>query len=110
MLNIRSKRDQLEKYSYLMSLFERNVTLFYTVLLSHFKELLPVIHNPTVRVACMKYSLMFRSIPKGMFITLQDKGRIYEILKNWPEKRIKLLVITDGEPLPTVSDSMMKLK
>ncbi|GMH44761.1 hypothetical protein BSKO_12713 [Bryopsis sp. KO-2023] len=96
MLNIRRSDDPLDKYTYLLSLFERNQTLFFRVLVENFEELLPIIHNPTVRMACRKYSLMFRSIPMGMFITLQDRGRVYSILKNWPEKRVKLMVITDG--------------
>ncbi|CAD7695703.1 unnamed protein product [Ostreobium quekettii] len=98
-LNVRGKADAMDKYTYLMSLHERNQTLFYRVLIENLEELLPVVHNPTMRLACQRYSLMFRSLPRGLFITLADRGRVYKILKNWPERRVKLMVCTDGENL-----------
>jgi len=34
---------------------------------------------------------------RGMYITLHDKGRVAQKLKEWPEQDIKVAVITDGE-------------
>eukprot|EP00803_Ostreobium_quekettii_P007370 evm.model.scf_89.7 EVM.evm.TU.scf_89.7 scf_89:27597-30512(+) len=99
LLNIRGMGDAMGRYAYLMSLHERNQTLFYRVLIDNLEELLPVVHNPTMRLACQRYSLMFRSLPRGLFITLADRGRVYKILKNWPERRVRLMVCTDGENL-----------
>lgn len=76
LLNIQSKSGPLEKFLYLQSLQERNERLFYRVVRENIADLLPIVGTPTVRVACREYSLMFRSSPKAMFLTLEDKGRI----------------------------------
>lgn len=46
------------------------------VLVENFEELLHVVHRPTVQLACLKNSLMFRSIPRALFITPEDRGFI----------------------------------
>ncbi|GFR43161.1 hypothetical protein Agub_g4210, partial [Astrephomene gubernaculifera] len=91
LLNIRSKESDLDKSTYLQGLQERNERLFHRVLLEALEELLPVVYTPTVRLACQKYGLMFKSLPRGLFITLEDRGRVFRILKNWPERNVKLL-------------------
>ncbi|GIL57212.1 hypothetical protein Vafri_12415 [Volvox africanus] len=104
LLNIRSKDSDLEKSTYLQGLQERNERLFHRVLLENLEELLPVVYNPTVRLACQKYGLMFKSLPRGLFITLEDRGRVFRILKNWPERNVKLLVVSDGERVGDLGD------
>lgn len=104
MLNIRSKSSDLDKYTYLSSLQERNERLFYRVVMENFEELLPIISTPTVRIACQKFGLMFKSLPRALYITLEDRGRVFRILKNWPERNIKVVVVTDGEKVGAVGD------
>jgi hypothetical protein len=48
-----------------------------SVLMEHFEELLPIVSIPTVREACQKYGLMFKSLPRGLFVTLEDRGRVF---------------------------------
>ena len=57
-----------------MSLQERNERLFYRVLSDNIEELLPVVDLPTVGAYCQKHGLMFRSVPRGLYIGLEDKG------------------------------------
>jgi malate dehydrogenase (oxaloacetate-decarboxylating)(NADP+) len=45
--------------------------------MEHFEELLPIVSIPTVREACQKYGLMFKSLPRGLFVTLEDRGRVF---------------------------------
>ncbi len=104
MLNIHSKDSNLEKLTYLQGLQERNERLFHRVLLENLEALLPIIYTPTVRLACQKYGLMFKSLPRGLFITLEDRGRVFRILKNWPERNVKLLVVSDGERVGDLGD------
>ena len=62
------------RHNYLMSLQERNERLFYRVLTDNIEELLPIVDLPTVGAYCQKHGLMFRSVPRGLYIGLQDKG------------------------------------
>jgi hypothetical protein len=74
MTNVRALRSDLEKYSHLVALQERNERLFYAVLAAHPEELKPIIYAPTVGQACVKYGLLFRR-PRGLFISMADRGR-----------------------------------
>eukprot|EP00798_Chlamydomonas_sp_ICE-L_P018130 gene18125-24570_t len=103
-MNIRSKEGNLDKFSYMQSLQERSERLFYRVLVENLEELMPIVYDPTVRVACRKNSLMFKSVPRALFISLEDRGRVFRILKNWPERNIRLVVLSDGERVIGVGD------
>lgn len=81
MINIRSMENDLQRYTYLTSLQERNERLFYRVLMDHIEELAPIIHVPTVGLACQKYGIMFRSLQRGLWISLADKGSVGRILR-----------------------------
>ena len=74
LLNVRNMANDLDKHSYLTALQERNESLFYKLLVDNMKELLPIVHMPTVSEYCAKYALMFRSLPRALFISLKDKG------------------------------------
>jgi len=104
MLNIRSKDSDLEKYIYLQGLQERNERLFYRVMVENFEELMPVVSNSVVRENCKRYGLMFKSVPRALFITLEDRGRVFRILKNWPERNVQLVVVSDGERTGAAGD------
>ena len=71
---------------------DRNERLFFRLLKDHLEELMPIIYTPTVGLACQKYGLLFRR-PRGLFITIHDKGHIYDILKNWPVKNVRVLFL-----------------
>jgi malate dehydrogenase (oxaloacetate-decarboxylating)(NADP+) len=103
MTNVRALATNLEKYSHLVALQERNERLFYAVLSQYPDELKPIIYAPTVGQACVKYGLLFRR-PRGLFISMADRGRVYSLLKNWPEKHVRLLCITDGERVLGLGD------
>jgi malate dehydrogenase (oxaloacetate-decarboxylating)(NADP+) len=104
LINVRMKASDVERYSYMQSLHERNENLFFQVVREHIGELLPILHLPTVRQACKKYGLMFKSLPRSLFITRQDSGTVQQALKNWPERRIKVVMITNGERVGSAGD------
>ena len=101
--NVRSRPNDFEKYLYLTDLQNRNENLFYRVLIDNMQELTPVIYTPTVGKACQEYSRIF-SEPRGIFISKYDRGRIKKILKNWPRKNVRVIVVTDGERILGLGD------
>jgi len=101
--NLRKKPTNIDKYSYLSALQSRNERLFYRVLIENIEELLPVVYTPTVGEACREYSHLF-SETKGFYITPDDRGMIPEMLKNWPEEDIRVVVVTDGQRILGLGD------
>ncbi|TQD82593.1 hypothetical protein C1H46_031866 [Malus baccata] len=103
MQNLRQYEVPLHRYIAMMDLQERNEGLFYKLLIDNVEELLPVVYTPTVGEACQKYGSIFRH-PQGLYISLKEKGKILEVLKNWPQRGIQVIVVTDGERILGLGD------
>src|SRR6516164_6344872 len=102
MTNLRQMPNDLQKYVALNALHDRNETLFLRVVCDNIDEVQPLIYTPTVGLACQQFGHIFQR-PRGIFITANDKGRIAELLSNWPQPA-KLIVVTDGERILGLGD------
>ncbi|RVX04711.1 NADP-dependent malic enzyme, chloroplastic [Vitis vinifera] len=78
MHNLHQYKVPLQRCMAMMDLQERNERLFYKLLIDNVEELLPVVSN--------------------------SWGKILEVLKNWPERSIQVIVVTDGEHILGLGD------
>jgi malate dehydrogenase (oxaloacetate-decarboxylating)(NADP+) len=100
--NLRSLPEDLQKYVMLNSLHDRNEALFFHIVCDNIDEIQPLIYTPTVGLACQRFGHIFQR-PRGLFIGAKDRGRIAELLDNWPYPA-KLIVVTDGERILGLGD------
>lgn len=56
-----------------------------------------------VSTQCQKFGHILRDT-KGLYISLLQKGRIREVLENWPNRNVRGIVVTDGERILGLGD------
>ena len=101
--NFRRVPDGLGKFIMLSALQDRNQTLFYRVVTDNIEETMPIIYTPVVGQAFQIYGHIFRR-PKGLYISRNYRGQVEKILRNWPEKDPRVIVVTDGERILGLGD------
>jgi len=101
--NFRRKSSDLEKYINLRALHDRNETLFFRLLMDHPDEVMPIVYTPTVGLACQRYTHIFQR-PHGIFVSAADRGRVAEVLANWPRRDVAIIVVSDGERILGLGD------
>jgi malate dehydrogenase (oxaloacetate-decarboxylating)(NADP+) len=95
MHHLDAKPTDLERYIYLTGLVDRNETLFYRTVMSDPARFLPILYDPTVAEACLTFGHIFRRA-RGMYITREMKGRIAEVLRNWPQSDVRFICVSTG--------------
>jgi malate dehydrogenase (oxaloacetate-decarboxylating)(NADP+) len=89
------KVTDLDRYIYLTNLLDHDETLFYKVLMSDPARFLPIVYDPTIAEACLKFGHLYRG-PRGMYLSMKRRGRVKDVLRNWPEKDVRVICVTDG--------------
>ena len=100
---IRQAEEPLQKYEILSLLRHRNATLFYYLLENNIEELMPIVYTPTVGKACQEFDRIY-SEPEGLYVTIEDKGSIRDVINNWPYDDVDMIVVTDGERILGLGD------
>lgn len=95
--------SDLQKYLFLSDLQARNEVLFYAVIMADPAAFMPLVYTPTVGEGCQKLDHVFRAT-RGMYLPITAKGRLKEILSNWPEPDVRFIVVTDGERILGLGD------
>ena len=95
MLQLSHKTTDLDRYVYLMNLLDHDETLFYRTVMSDPARFLPIVYDPTIGEACLKFGHIFRG-PRGMYLSIKRRGHVKEVLRNWPVKDVRFICVTDG--------------
>jgi malate dehydrogenase (oxaloacetate-decarboxylating)(NADP+) len=93
-LQLAGKPTDLERYIYLINLLDHNETLFYRTVMSDPAGFLPIVYDPTIGEACLKFGHIYRQ-PRGMYLSMTRRGRVKEVLKNWPKRDVRFICVTD---------------
>ena len=93
--HLQEKPTDLERYIYLVGLADRNETLFYKLLMSDPMRFLPIVYDPTVGEACLKFGHIYRR-PRGLYVSIRHKGRVAEVLRHWPAKDVRFICVSTG--------------
>lgn len=95
LLQLSQKNTDLERYIYLVNLLDHNQTLFYRTVMSNPARFLPIVYDPTIGEACLKFGHIYRQ-PRGMYLSITRRGRVKDVLQNWPQKDVRFVCVTDG--------------
>jgi hypothetical protein len=95
------KPTDLERYIYLIQLLDTDETLFYKVAMSDPARFLPILYDPTVGEACLKFGHVFRR-PRGLYVSLKHKGRVKDVLRQLagPGRACHLRHVRRAHPRP----------
>jgi malate dehydrogenase (oxaloacetate-decarboxylating)(NADP+) len=95
MMQLRHKNTDLDRYIYLVNLLDHNETLFYRTIMSDPARFLPIVYDPTIGEACLKFGHIYRQA-RGMYLSISRRGKVKEVLRNWPHKDVRFICVTDG--------------
>ena len=93
----------LDKFLMLDSLHATDEDLYFKILIDYIDDYMPVVYTPTVGEVCQKFSHIYR-YPRGAFISINDKGRVREIIENCPNEEVDVIVVTDGQRILGLGD------
>lgn len=100
---VAKKENDIERYIYIRSLYDRNVVLAHAVIASDVIRFLPIIYTPTVGLACQQYSAQFRRA-NGIHFFPGNIDHAEIILRNYVDQDIRVAVVTDNQGILGIGD------
>jgi len=97
--------DALNKNIYLTALHDRNEVLFYRLLSSHLREMIPIVNDMTVGMAMQQYHHECRR-PRGVYLSIDHVEGIEDAFANLGAgpQDIDLILATDAEQILGLGD------
>jgi malate dehydrogenase (oxaloacetate-decarboxylating)(NADP+) len=95
MMQLGHKSTDLDRYIYLVNLLDHDEVLFYRTVMSDPARFLPIVYDPTIGEACLKFGHIYRQA-RGMYLSMTRRGNVREILRNWSQKDVRFICVTDG--------------
>ena len=95
MMQLGHKNTDLDRYIYLTNLLDHNERLFYRTITSDPARFLPIVYDPTIGEACLRFGHIYRQT-RGMYLSITRRGKVKEVLRNWPQKDVRFICVTDG--------------
>lgn len=102
-IKVDEKPDDVEKYIYIRSLYDRNVTLAHALINSNIAKYMSIIYTPTVGLVCQRYSSIFRHA-NGVHLYPGNIHRAEEILSQYAYRDIRVAVVTDNQGILGIGD------
>lgn len=102
-LKMNEKVDDIEKFIFIRSLFDRNATLAHALIESDIKNYIKIIYTPTIGLAVQKYSSMFRQA-NGLHFYPGNIDGAEDILRRFSHRDIRVAVVTDNQGVLGIGD------
>lgn len=100
---VNEKVDDIEKFIFIRSLFDRNATLAHALIKSDIKNYIKIIYTPTIGLAVQKYSSMFRQA-NGLHFYPGNIDGAEDILRRFAHRDIRVAVVTDNQGVLGIGD------
>lgn len=100
---IASQSTPLGKYLILDGIHSSDEVAFFRLVIKNIEEYMPLIYTPTVGEACQKFSHIFR-YARGLYVSINDRNRVRELIKNVPNHNVEMIVVTDGQRILGLGD------
>ncbi len=100
---VNEKADDIEKFIFIRSMFDRNVTLAHALIKSDIENYIKIIYTPTIGQAVQKYSSMFRQA-NGLHFYPGNIDSAEDILRRFIHRDIRVAVVTDNQGVLGIGD------
>ena len=102
-IKVAEKTDDIEKFIFIRSMFDRNVTLAHALIQSDIESYIKIIYTPTIGLAVQQYSSMFRQA-NGLHFYPGNIDRAEDILRRFVHRDIRVAVVTDNQGVLGIGD------